>query len=312
MDAGIVGFGGSWIRSDPQPPGALRLCKLAQRAVELELLLGEQGQFGDSRRGARLRRSGRAGRAGGARWRAPESPGWRSRTSLASGGLTSAEQGLGQQGALGRVFDHVHGVAGLAAGERLQGREGAKMLKPSGLLGEGLGGEAAGALDLGVGDGEGAEQDPLDFSEGGGASFDVVAAAESGLAQLFAQDGRVDAQLLRGVGGKLVAGQLLRHAADVRQQEVHGLDLLLGAGAGEHLPGALDEVVGLAARAAHGRGVGLDAALADEAVGVEAAVEGDDLDGEALFGEQGDGFFGGVGAGGVGIEVDDDVARCGA
>ncbi len=95
--------------------------------------------------------------------------------------------------------------------------------------------------------------------------------------------------------GELVAGKLLWHAADVRQKVVHGLDLLLGAGAGKHLPGALDEVVGLAARAANGRGVGLDAALADEAVGVEAAFEGDDLDGEALFGEQGDGLFGGVG-----------------
>ena len=149
-------------------------------------------------------------------------------------------------------------------------------------------------LELGVGDGQGAEQDPLDLGERCGAGFDVVAAAERGLAQLFAQDGGVDAQLLRGVGGKLVAGELLRHAADVRQQEVHGLDLLLGAGAGKRWPGALDEVVGLAARAAQGRRVGLDAALADEAVGVEAAVEGDDLDGEAFFGEQGDGFFGGV------------------
>ena len=47
--------------------------------------------------------------------------------------------------------------------------------------------------------------------------------------------------------------------------------------------------------------------LADEAVGVEAAFERDDLDLEALFGEQGDGFLGGGGAGGVGVEVDDDA-----
>ena len=84
-------------------------------------------------------------------------------------------------------------------------------------------------------------------------------------------------------------------------------DLLVGAGAGKHLPCALDQEVGLAARLADRGCVGLDAALADEAVGVEAAVEGDDLDGEALFGEQGDGLFGGVGASRVGIEVDDDV-----
>ena len=91
------------------------------------------------------------------------------------------------------------------------------------------------------------------------------------------------------------------------QKVVHGLDLLICTGAGEHLAGALDEELGLAARFADGGFVGIDSALADEAVGVEAAVEGDDLDCEALFREQGDGFFGGVGAGGVGVEVDDDV-----
>jgi hypothetical protein len=117
---------------------------------------------------------------------------------------------------------------------------------------QGPGWPAGARFELGVVDGQGAEQDALDLGERGGPSLDVVAAAERGLAQFFAQNGRVDAQLLRGVGGELVAGQLLRHAADVGQQVVHGLDLLLGAGAGEHLPGALDEVVGLAARAAHG------------------------------------------------------------
>ena len=63
---------------------------------------------------------------------------------------------------------------------------------------------------------------------------------------------------------------------------------------GKSSPGALDEVVGLAARAAQRRRVGLHAPLADVAVGIEAAVEGDDLDGEALLGEQGDGLLGGI------------------
>ena len=135
----------------------------------------------------------------------------------------------------------------------------------------------------------------------------MVATAQRGLAQFFAQDGRVDAQLLRGVGGKLVAGELLRHAPNVRQQKVHRLLLLLRAGAGKGCPSALDKVIGLAPRAADCRRVGLHTALADVAVGVEAAVEGDDFDVEALLGEQGDGFFRGVGAGGVGIEVDDDL-----
>ena len=47
--------------------------------------------------------------------------------------------------------------------------------------------------------------------------------------------------------------------------------------------------------------------FADEAVGVEAAFEGDYFYDEVFFGEEGDGFFCGVGSGGVGVEVDDDV-----
>jgi len=146
------------------------------------------------------------------------------------------------------------------------------MLKPGGLVGKSLGGEAAGVFVLGVADGEGAEEDALDLGEGGGAGFDVVAAAKGSLAELFAENGGVDAELLGGVDGELIAGQLLGHAADVGQKVVHGLDLLVGTGAGEHLTGALDEEVGLAARIADGGRVGFHAALADEAVWVEASI----------------------------------------
>jgi hypothetical protein len=38
---------------------------------------------------------------------------------------------------------------------------------------------------------------------------------------------------LRGVGGELIARQLLWHAPDVRQEVVHLLYLLLGASAGK-------------------------------------------------------------------------------
>ncbi len=152
--------------------------------------------------------------------------------------------------------------------------------------------------------GQSPQQHPLDLSQRRGSRLDVVPAPERGLAQLLAQHGGIDAQLLRSVGGKLVPRQFLRHAADVRQQVIHGLHLLLRAGAGKHLPRALDQVIGLAARAAQRLRVGLHAPLANIAVGVEAAVEGDDLDGEAFLGQQGNGLFGGVGAGGVGIEID--------
>ena len=107
--------------------------------------------------------------------------------------------------------------------------------------------------------------------------------------------------------GKLVAGKLLWHAADVRQKVVHRLYLLLGAGTRKHLPRAFNQVVGLAARAANSRRVCLNAALANVPVRIEAAFEGNDLDGKALFGQQRDRLLGGVGSGGVRIEVDHDV-----
>ncbi len=78
--------------------------------------------------------------------------------------------------------------------------------------------------------------------------------------------------------------------------------------AGEKLTGALDEVILLAAGGAKSGDVGRSAALADVAVGVETIFESDDLDLESFFGEHDDGFFRGIGAGGVGIEVDDDLA----
>ena len=110
-----------------------------------------------------------------------------------------------------------------------------------------------------------------------GVGADAFDALGGGLLELLAQDGGVDAEFLRGVGGELVALDAVGHAADVRQEEVEGLDLGVGGAAGEVLAGAVDEVVGVALGGAEGGHVGLDAVLADEAVGVEAAFEGDDL-----------------------------------
>ena len=80
------------------------------------------------------------------------------------------------------------------------------MLKPGRLLDDGLGGKAARVFAFGVGDGQGAEQDTLHFCKDAGFNFDVVAATQRGLANLFSENSRVDAELLRGVVGKLVAG----------------------------------------------------------------------------------------------------------
>ena len=170
-----------------------------------------------------------------------------------------------------------------------------------------VGGQSPRLLVVGIVDGQRSQQHPLHLGQGRGAHLDVVPPLERGLAQFLAQHRGVDAELLRRIGGKLVAGQLLRHAPDVRQQEVHGLHLLLRARAGKHLPRPLDQVVGLAARAANRLRIGLDATLANIAVGVEAAVEGHDLDRETLLGQQRDRLLGGIGSGGVGIEVDHHV-----
>ena len=125
--------------------------------------------------------------------------------------------------------------------------------------------------------------------------------------KLFQDKCGVDAELLRGVGGEFVAGDAAGDAADVGEQEVEGLDFGFGSPRREEMAGAVDQVVLMTPGSAEGGGVGVGAALANIAVGIEAAFEGEDVDLEALFGEKRDGFFGGVGAGGVGIEVDDDA-----
>ncbi len=93
----------------------------------------------------------------------------------------------------------------------------------------------------------------------------------------------------------------------MRQQVVEGLDLGFGRARREERAGALDEVVLVAACSAEGFHISLDAALADVAVGIEADFKGDDFDFKSFLGEEADGFFGGVGSGGVGVEVDDDA-----
>ncbi len=72
------------------------------------------------------------------------------------------------------------------------------------MLGELVGGEVAGGV--GVGQDEGAEQDALGLADGllavGGQAFGALG---GGLLELLAQEGGVDAELLGGVGGELVA-----------------------------------------------------------------------------------------------------------
>ena len=61
-----------------------------------------------------------------------------------------------------------------------------------------------------------------------GVGADAFDALGGGLFELLAEDGGVDAELLRGVGGELVALDAVGHAADVRQEEVEGFDLGVG------------------------------------------------------------------------------------
>jgi hypothetical protein len=60
------------------------------------------------------------------------------------------------------------------------------------------------------------------------------------LLQLFAHEGGVDAEFIGRVLRKLVALDRMRHAADVRQQEVHRVHLGLRGAAGKLLARALD------------------------------------------------------------------------
>jgi len=217
-------------------------------------------------------------------------------------------EGAGEQGAGGVVGGGIKRVGGGGGvGEDVEELAGGEAVDVLGMLDQLLGGELAGGV--GFGQDEGAEEDAFGLAGGiaRGGRADAFDFGGGGLADLLAKDGGFDAELLGGVGGELVAMEGVGHAADVGEEEVHGLDFGFGGAGGEDLAGAIDEVVGVAFGAAEGGHVGVHAAFADEAVRVKAVLEGDDLDLEALFGEQGDGFFGGGGAGLIGVEVDDDA-----
>ena len=128
-----------------------------------------------------------------------------------------------------------------------------------------------------------------------------------GLFELLAEDGGVDAEFLCGVGGELVALDAVGHAADVREEEVEGFDLGVGGAAGEELAGAVDEVVGVALGVAERGHVGWTPCSRMKRSGSRPPSRVTIFDFEVFFGEEGDGFFGGVDAGGVGVEVDDDA-----
>ena len=174
-------------------PGMLPLrrfliVQLPERAVQIELLLGQQRQLGVV--AAALGFGDEGAEVAQAAFNGPL-------LDLLDGALDFvllgwfglSQQRLGQQSLLRRVFDHVHGVVGLAVGERLHGRKGAKVLKPGRLPVERIGRQSARRLVFRVGDGQSSEQHPLHFAERSGARLDAVATAERGLAQFLAQDG---------------------------------------------------------------------------------------------------------------------------
>jgi len=105
------------------------------------------------------------------------------------GRLGLGQQDLGEQCALSRVFHYIHGVVGSAAGQGLERRKSAKMLKERWLRGDGLGGESAGLQVFGVRDRESAEQNSLHLGQCRGLGFDSVTALEGGLTEFFAEDG---------------------------------------------------------------------------------------------------------------------------
>ena len=223
------------------------------------------------------------------------------------GGVVCVLEGAGEEDVTLLVGCGVEWVGwGGGVGESFEECGGGEALVPLGVMGELVGGEGAGRVVFG--EDEGAEEDAFGLAGGVvGVGADAFDALGGGLFEFLAEDGGVDAEFLCGVGGELVALDAVGHAADVGEEEVEGLDLGVGGAAGELFAGVVDEVVGVALGVAEGGHVGLDALLADEAVGIEAALEGDDFDFEVFFGEERDGFLCGGDACGVGVEVDDDA-----
>ena len=205
------------------------------------------GPVRQNRRGARPRQSAPAARATGSRsaaFEAHDGPLHR----LCRRRLRLVQQRLGQQRPLRLVLHHVHRVLRTrarpapAAPERLQVPRNscgccvtasAAIRRASSCSGSVIASARSSTRSTSV--------------SADGPNLDVVPPPQRRLPQLLAHDRRVDPQLLRRVGGKLVPRQLFRHAPDMRQQVVHGLHLLLRAGARKHLPRPLDQVVGLAA-----------------------------------------------------------------
>ncbi len=126
------------------------------------------------------------------------------------------------------------------------------------------------------------------------------------MTKLLAQDGGVDLQFLRDVGGEFVAHDAAGNALDVGQQIVDGFDLAFGS-ARELCLGTLDEVGEILLRSLQDRPIGSGSLAAHEEVGIEALLKGDDADLEVLADEQGERALGGGGSGGVWIEIYDNL-----
>ena len=101
------------------------------------------------------------------------------------------------------------------------------------------------------------QQNALGFGEGRfGSRCELGCGASSGdVTKFLAQNGRVDLQFLRDVGGKFVADDAAGNALDVRQKIVHRFDLALG-GSRELRLGALDEVIEILLRGLQCRAIG--------------------------------------------------------
>ena len=175
---------------------------------------------------------------------------------------------------VGCGFEGVVGRGGV--GEGLEEGSGWERVVPCGVLHEGVGG--AGARGVVLGEDEGADEDAFDLAYGvgtiGGDARDTL---RCGLFEFLTEHGRVDTEFLCGVAGEQVSLDLGVQAIDMGQEEVHCLDLGFGGASWEEFASAVDQVVGVAHCATQGGGVCLDAMLTNEAVGVEASFENDDL-----------------------------------
>ncbi len=125
--------------------------------------------------------------------------------------------------------------------------------------------------------------------------------------EFLPQNGGIDAEFLRDLAGQFVAHDPAGHSLDMRQQIIQRLHFALSTANGELVLGALDQVIEITLRVFERLAVSIFTFAADEEIRVEAGFQSQHFDLEFFFDQKTQGALGGLGTGGVGIEIHDNV-----